>query len=629
MKKIYLLGFVFLVLISVGVSSEYNWTDGEYNYISFNTTGNHTWVKPLNLVIGEILIVGGGGGSGYGTATTNINGGGGGAGGLIYIANYTFSKTNYFLEVGAGGLGSSLATNVGSNGISSVFNNLVASGGGGGGSSSSRNGNVGGSGGGGGVSGTNVGNGGVSNQSINNSIYVNSGFGSVGGGSYSGTAGGGGGAGGGGSYPTAGIGKAYFGLIFSVGGTAGGGGGSALNNTGNGGNGTATNIAGSFAGGSGVIILKYKPVNNSIIINIYNEKTNTELTGNFNLTILSEFETQQTITSGFGLVDLDEGTYVLTISGQGYSSRSYSVSIANGEYKTLDVYLINSTNDVDFYIKDIYGQALDKAVLNAERSINGSWVLVSSMTSDIAGQTTFIYDETASYKFTGTKSGYENKAFVLSPIKNNLYNVYLTPSQQYSINQSLLGVSINYYVNPYTLNNVTLLNSRFKEKQLNNFTLVISSPNGYLLDYGYNLSYKGNSITGVGSNSYGSSFSDTLNITESGLLDKVYLRYYYNSSIYGYFEFTQEFYISQDISGGQIADLKRETYGLGMLERVIIVIIVAGIFGGLIGLLNGALAGGVAIMFIFAYFLYSGFLEVYLVALPIALILFYIFRGGD
>jgi len=159
--------------------------------------------------------------------------------------------------------------------------------------------------------------------------------------------------------------------------------------------------------------------------------------------------------------------------------------------------------------------------------------------------------------------------------------------------------------------------------------LIVSSPDGLLQNYGYNLTYKTTSLIQTGTNTYGEDLTGQLNIINAGITDSVKLTYWYNSSTYGYHEFKQTFFISNDDKTGLISNLQNERYGLGLFERVLIVIIIAGIFGGLIGLLNGQIAGGVAILFIFGYFLYSGFLEVYLVALPVLLIIMYIIRSDS
>lgn len=617
MKKLYILGLVFLLLFSVGVSAfpiQYNYT-GDIQVLNITQSGLYEFnLSGAKGGAGAANQQGGAGGTTYGRVNLNI-------GDVVYLyvggMGYSISNVYYGGWNGGGDAGSYLSTpsytGGGGGGGTDIrvngqeFSNrvLVAGGGGGGqGRYTDKPAGAGGGASGGSASGSTGGTQ-ISGGSVGGSLGIGGTFSD---GRYSG--GGGGYYGGGASamYSGASGGSGYIGGTINY---------SVINGV--------TTLGSN--NNDGYIIVSY--IINSLTINIYDEVTGNVISGDFNLTMRSDSQSTEVIQSGKMYQNLNEGIYYLTLSNSNYTSRDYVVEIKEGDYKTLNAYMTTSTTDVDFYIKDSSGNNLDGAVLDVERSINNTWTLVSSMSSDISGQLRFYYDTSATYRLTASKQNYEDKTFILSPIKNSLYNVYLTPLQKYDVNQSMLGVGINYYVNPYTLNNVTLISGKFTENQLNNFTFVISSPMGYLVDYGYNLSFKTTSISSSGSNSYGSSFNGVLNITESSLLDKVYLTYYYNSSTYGYYEFSQEFYINQELSKGHIANLNNERYGLGMLERVLIVIIVAAIFGGLIGLLNGALAGGVAIIFIFGYFLYSGFLEIYLVALPIALILFYILRGGD
>jgi len=262
--------------------------------------------------------------------------------------------------------------------------------------------------------------------------------------------------------------------------------------------------------------------------------------------------------------------------------------------------------------------------------VNDTINIIGSKISDLAGQSVFNYEEDKIYNFVVSKNGYTTKSFQLGPTLSLSYTVWLTPVIQYNLTDAYSGININYYINPYlSEGGVLLLSDNFKENQTNNFTFIITSNNGDLLDYGFTLNYKTQTNTTTGVNSYGSILQNQLRIDNSSILDKVTLTYNYTSSVSGYHEFKQVFFISKNSTYGLLSNLKYEHFGLGILERLLVVIIVAGIFGGLITLFNGPVAGGFAIMFIFGYFMYNRFISVWYVALPLILIFFYILWRSD
>jgi len=224
-------------------------------YITFTSgTGTITFYKSCTI---QILVVGGGGGGGY------QYGGGGGSGGVIYKSSYSITAgTSYTWTVGTAGSGATSSSSIGSNGVSSVFNDQTAVGGGGGGSANlSTAAGSGGSGGGAATSGGAAGSGtagqGYSGGSTA-TIYPGAGGGGPGGAGSNGTgttiAGNGG----------AGLSLSITGVSLTYGGGGGGGYGGSSNSTGGsgggvGGNGAyyynayinATNATGYGGGGGG------------------------------------------------------------------------------------------------------------------------------------------------------------------------------------------------------------------------------------------------------------------------------------------------------------------------------------------------------------------------------------------
>lgn len=95
-----------------------------YVYHTFTSTGTFT---PSTGLTADVLTIAGGGGAGAN------HGGGGGAGGLLYTSGSTFTATGYTVTVGAGGSAAVYPASIGTNGVNSSINGLVAIGGGRGG----------------------------------------------------------------------------------------------------------------------------------------------------------------------------------------------------------------------------------------------------------------------------------------------------------------------------------------------------------------------------------------------------------------------------------------------------------------------------------------------------------------
>ena len=119
-------------------------TDGDFNIMTFTSSGTLTVSKGGSAII--LAVAGGGSGGGGGAA----GGGGGGAGGLAYSSEITLSVGSYTVTIGAGG--ATPSKNIrGNNGSDTILQSFVTvKGGGGGGGATSGTANTGGGGGGGG-----------------------------------------------------------------------------------------------------------------------------------------------------------------------------------------------------------------------------------------------------------------------------------------------------------------------------------------------------------------------------------------------------------------------------------------------------------------------------------------------
>ena len=372
---------------------------------------------------------------------------------------------------------------------------------------------------------------------------------------------------------------------------------------------------------------------NSVRIKVYDESTGNLITKNVTIQILNNLgQTTYYTSNGTQYVsNLTAGSYTFSFNADSYQLRSYILTVNDGSTQELNAYLLNSTETVVFTTKNqATGQTIQGATYTMQTIVNNTWKTVNVRVSDIAGQASFNYNENQIYKFTVSKNTYQSKTFELNPILNSAYTIWLTPSSSYNLTDAYTGISINYYVNPtYAGNNITMLTHSFIDNSTNNFTFVISAPSGDLSSFGYTLTYKTYSTTKTGINAYGDTLPTSINISNANVLDKVILTYNYTSTISGYHEFRAEFLISNTPQNGLLINLQNEHYGLGILERVLIVIIISAIFGGLIGIFNGQIAGAFASSFVMGYFIFTGFLELWFLALPITMLFMFVVWRGD
>lgn len=136
------------------VGDRWEFYDGLYTVVKWNTSGTTTWEVPADSLLVEYLVVAGGGGGG---GTNPVSAGGGGGGGFLCGTALSVSGTETIV-VGGGGAGGAAGGSRGTSGGASSLTNdgatISATGGGGGGGNPLYNGIDGGSGGGAYYSGT-------------------------------------------------------------------------------------------------------------------------------------------------------------------------------------------------------------------------------------------------------------------------------------------------------------------------------------------------------------------------------------------------------------------------------------------------------------------------------------------
>ena len=320
--------------------------------------------------------------------------------------------------------------------------------------------------------------------------------------------------------------------------------------------------------------------NNSINFTIKDEDTNSLITELLHITLTGSVTSYSlNVSTGIKYMDnIVDGTYSIKIWNDNYTARYYAVTVASRSFQQLNAYLSKNSNSTTSFTfrDDDTGSALENALFSVERVINGSWAVVMNKYSDVTGKVSINYVEDTAYRFTASKNGYTTKTFSLDPIEDSSYTVKLEPD----ISSVVSIDDISIIVDPYLY-----------YEGLNNFSFLIISPGGVLTSYNLNVFYPGGSYYSSGSNSIGETFSSIVNITGATIFDIVRVNYNY-ITVYGTTgSYTRLYPLSLNAtSKGTYADNKTEHYGLGLLERVLIVIGVIIILSGIAYAVGGAAA---------------------------------------
>jgi hypothetical protein len=349
--------------------------------------------------------------------------------------------------------------------------------------------------------------------------------------------------------------------------------------------------------------------NNSVYIMIKDETTFNLITENIsieltlgNITIGTYYTTNGTLF----LDNLSDGEYNLDIGGvsSNYTSRQYVISVADQSSQTLTAFLSSSLSAVIFVVLDSYSSAiLEDATISLYKYINGSLSLIEIKNSDITGRAQFNYIPLSKYRIIVQKTGYTNKAFDLDPILFASYDVFLDRNIAYTYTGSLEDVKIIFSPAQYYANETT------------NFLFIISSSTGVLNNYGVNLSYPCGNKSFTGNNSIGGLYNVSFAISCAQFRDTINITYFYesvgNPTRYYYYQY----YIGGTYSASNYTfiNLRKqgETFGLGALERILIVTLIALIVGGVTYLIIGGVGAVILCLLVFSYFTYTGFIPLW------------------
>lgn len=281
-----------------------------------------------------------------------------------------------------------------------------------------------------------------------------------------------------------------------------------------------------------------------------------------------------------------------------------TLGFTNQSLTTIILYLQSGTETTTFTIKDkdTY-MALENVYASMLRLVGGSWTVVESKLSDLTGRAQFTYIEDVEYKFILSKNNYQTYTFNLNPILFTEYDVLLTKDAV--INETPDYDRIALYYSPKI----------FYNDLTNNFTFTIVSPYNELIAYGYTLTYPGGTTTNSGSNSKGEQLYDEFIITGATPSDRLRLDYYYNIPTSGLRSYT--YYYSIQIGNNTMIANRTATYGLGLLERVLIAVFIAIMVVGIATLIGQPIAGLGLGLIMLGYLSYIGFLPVWTILLPI------------
>lgn len=363
---------------------------------------------------------------------------------------------------------------------------------------------------------------------------------------------------------------------------------------------------------------------NSIYITIKDEDTQNLITENVTLELQygnSTLNYYYTTNGTLFLENLTDGEYNLIFSGSiNYTTaRAYIVSVAENSTQNLNAYLSSSANNVIIVVKDAYSSmTLENASISLYRYFNSTLTLIEVKSTDITGRTQFSYTPLTTYRFIIQTSGYITKSFDLSPVLFSSYDVLLDRNIAYIYTGSLEDVKITFSPQSYYYNDT------------NNFIFIITSATGVLNNYGVNVSWRCGSFNYTGNNSIGETFSHPFNITCAQFRDTLNITYYYTSVGNSQRTYKAIYFITGNYSSSPytFSKLRGQTYGMGILERIIIVILLALIVGGIAYIFTGGVGSLVLILLIFGYFSYVQFIPLWTILISV-IAGFFLILGGS
>lgn len=300
--------------------------------------------------------------------------------------------------------------------------------------------------------------------------------------------------------------------------------------------------------------------------------------------------------------------YLITFISENYTNRNYIIDLYSNDIVNLNAYLIgNGESSTILTFKDKgSGALIEGVILTVETLVNSSWVVVSSTTSDITGKISFDYVAGSTYRFSTSKTGYEVKSFILNPILYSEYTIKLITD----------GEGADYW--DYSGINIVLDVPTFHNNAINNVSVSFSSPYGEYISYMYNITGGAGYETISGVNPYGETLFIPFNLTGANFNDRIIIKYSYTLANGNSKHYTRTYTI---LDAGTEHTLEDDNhYGLGILERVLIVTFSVILVVGMATMFGGALAGGLMALLMYGFFIKTGFIEVWVVVISLIML---------
>jgi len=359
--------------------------------------------------------------------------------------------------------------------------------------------------------------------------------------------------------------------------------------------------------------------NNSINIYIYDESTGFLIYDNITMTFTGLYEQINYTTTGTFYIDqLLDGVWTIKFQGSNYSLKQYTATVGSRSTQILNAYLGSLTSNTILTILDFDSSAvIEGATLTQQRLIGGVWTTINTKNSDITGRIQTSYIPLIKYRFIVVKTGYQTTTFDLDPVLFTSYNVRLTKLTTLTppTTPAYTDMTKTYYPTNFTIHtNHTL-------------TYIITSPGGQLITYNITITYPGGSLTDTGANLYGETITNTFPITTANITDRIKITTCWKTTT-SYNNCETHQYTIRGIYGNlTFISNKDQTYGMGILERVIIASILIVFVGGAIYVFLSPAAGLLVILLLMGYFYYIGFLTLWIILPSLTIGLFMLFRG--
>jgi hypothetical protein len=271
------------------------------------------------------------------------------------------------------------------------------------------------------------------------------------------------------------------------------------------------------------------------------------------------------------------------------------ITIISQQDATLQTILTYKDINTQVVIPNIY--------ITVSRFVGVIWVVVASGYTDISGKFQVDYVANTRYKFTSSVTGYKDYSFELNPIISSTYDIKLSPSVAETNIPKFYRVTYDF--NPKSFKN-----------GLTNFNVTFTSAYGDLTYYGYTLIFPRGGVyyqsSDTGTTPTGSKLTSG-NFVINATLPNDYVRIdlFYDTDISPLYNTTLYFTVSAPTVNNTFMNLKDNHYGMGILERTIIALLIVLFVVGL-STLAGQPVFGVALgLFVYGFFVYIGFLPIW------------------